>query len=327
MSAKLLLNLLEFIVGKNTGEHEGKGKIVVMRIFDTFVNKFGSLKKQIPRLFKPQVDKSDFGGDVQTTDNIKDCRLLMKSLVFGLKNITWAVNMCSTRQGQQGPPGTNLPPSALVTAEETFIYSRLLKNALRCLLVFSVGPNPAPQDEKEALDHFATMFTMVDSRIFQEVFNFHMPFLFERMLENQTMLTIPQHFLAHNLVSRIFADILLNFLMDRMKQLAGPDKTASVVLLRLFKLVFGSVTLFSDNEPVLQPHLATIVTMSLKYAGEVKDSMNYFVLLRALFRSIGGKFDALYKEFLPLLPGTYDFPSTSTSSSPYPSSHQCLPFL
>jgi len=41
----------------------------------------------------------------------------------------------------------------------------------------------------------------------------------------------------------------------------------------------------------------------MKYAAEVKDSMNYFVLLRALFRSIGGKFDTLYKEFLPLLPG------------------------
>jgi hypothetical protein len=42
------------------------------------------------------------------------------------------------------------------------------------------------------------------------------------------------------------------------------------VLLRLFKLVFGSVTLFAENEPVLQPHLALIITSSIKYAGEVK---------------------------------------------------------
>ena len=42
----------------------------------------------------------------------------------------------------------------------------------------------------------------------------------------------------------------------------------------------------------------------MKYATEVKDGMNYFVLLRALFRSIGGgKFDLFFKEFLPLLPG------------------------
>ncbi len=77
------------------------------------------------------------------------------------------------------------------------------------------------------------------------------------------------------------------------------------MLLRLFKLAFGSVTLFAENEPVLQPHLNTIITSAMKHATEVKDSTNYFVLLRALFRSIGGgKFDLFFKEFLPLLPGT-----------------------
>ena len=41
----------------------------------------------------------------------------------------------------------------------------------------------------------------------------------------------------------------------------------------------------------------------MKLAMEVKQPMNYFSLLRALFRSIGGgKFELLYKEFLPLLP-------------------------
>jgi hypothetical protein len=58
---------------------------------------------------------------------------------------------------------------------------------------------------------------MVDAKIFQDVFSMQMPFLFERMLENQTMLLIPHHFLANPGVSRLFADILLNFLIDRMK--------------------------------------------------------------------------------------------------------------
>lgn len=57
----------------------------------------------------------------------------------------------------------------------------------------------------------------MDARIFQDVFSAQMPFLFERMLENQALLTIPQHLLANPGVSRIFADILLNFLIDRMK--------------------------------------------------------------------------------------------------------------
>lgn len=44
-----------------------------------------------------------------------------------------------------------------------------------------------------------------------------MPYLFERTLENQAMLAIPQHFLANPVTSKAFAEILLNFLMDRMK--------------------------------------------------------------------------------------------------------------
>lgn len=115
------------------------------------------------------------------------------------------------------------------------------------------------------------------------------------------------------------------------RNLSGPDKTAATVLLRLFKLVFSAIPLFPENESVLQPHLATIITSAMKYhsnffffkyifvsfhlvsnisfmfskhASEVKESLNYFALLRSLFRSIGGgKFDLFMKEFLPLLPG------------------------
>jgi len=191
-----------------------------------------------------------------------------------------------------------------MSVEEGLIFTCLLRNGIKCFTIYSAGPNPAPQEEKELLDHFAAVFTMVDPKVFQDVFSLQMPFLFDNMLENQGMLTIPQHFLANPGVSRIFADILLNFLIDRMRNLASGDKTVAAVLVRLFKLVFGSVTLFAENEPVLQPHLATIITTSMKHATEVKDSINYFVLLRALFRSIGGgKFDLSFKEFLPLLPG------------------------
>ena len=42
---------------------------------------------------------------------------------------------------------------------------------------------------------------------------------------------------------------------------------------------------------------------SMELALNAKDPYNYFLLLRALFRSIGGgSHDLLYQEFLPLLP-------------------------
>lgn len=64
-----------------------------------------------------------------------------------------------------------------------------------------------------------------------------------------------------------------------------------------------AVTVYAENESVLRPYLNTIVAQGMKFAREVKNPVNYFSLLRALFRSIGGgKFELLYKEFLPTLP-------------------------
>lgn len=63
------------------------------------------------------------------------------------------------------------------------------------------------------------------------------------------------------------------------------------------------MALFPDNEVVLRPYLNSIVSTGMKLAQRVQRPLNYFTLLRALFRSIGGgKFELLYKEFLPLLP-------------------------
>ena len=63
------------------------------------------------------------------------------------------------------------------------------------------------------------------------------------------------------------------------------------------------VHMFVDGFFVCQPHLHTIVNRSMELARTAKEPFNYFLLLRALFRSIGGgSHDLLYQEFLPLLP-------------------------
>lgn len=108
----------------------------------------------------------------------------------------------------------------------------------------------------------------------------------------------------------------------------GSNVELSNLYLKLFKLVFGSVSLFAaENEQMLkvnlivfpihlcsvlfnacvsmfpQPHLHKIVNSSMELAQSAKEPYNYFLLLRALFRSIGGgSHDLLYQEFLPLLP-------------------------
>ncbi|KAG1077969.1 hypothetical protein G6F42_024503 [Rhizopus arrhizus] len=71
----------------------------------------------------------------------------------------------------------------------------------------------------------------------------------------------------------------------------------------LFRLAFVAVNLFRDaNEGILQPYLANLVMSCFKLAAKAKEPANYFLLLRALFKSIGGgRFELLYKEVSPLL--------------------------
>lgn len=94
-----------------------------------------------------------------------------------------------------------------------------------------------------------------------------------------------QHILSYSSVSPFFGSSLLEHLLRALPALGGADRNVSSVLLRLFKLVFGSVSLFADqNESVLQPCLADIIHRSLELAPTAADPINYFMLLRALFR-------------------------------------------
>ena len=324
-SIKLLLNLIEGIIHRN--DAEGKGRVLLVRIMDTIVNKFVTLKDRIPKLlttYKAHTERSaaaraQAANSADANDGglkeINDCKVLIRTLILGLKTVVWSASNLRTAQPvpNQAAPGaaqTTPAPQQQVrkglTKEECLLISRLLKGALKCFPIYSAVPSSTPSEEKDMLDLFAQVFTVLEVRNFQDIISVRMQTLFDHMAENQAMLTIPQHFLANANISKHFAEILLNFLVERMELLGkiswDRDAKMASVLLRLFKIVFASVTLFPDNEPVLQPHLAKIVTNSLKYATEMRDALNYLHLLRALFKSIAtGKFELLYKEFTPLL--------------------------
>jgi transformation/transcription domain-associated protein len=80
----------------------------------------------------------------------------------------------------------------------------------------------------------------------------------------------------------------------------------AVQTIRFFKMAFQAVTMFPEhNEGILVPYLGRLVMDSFPLAAKSPEPTNYFLLLRGLFRSIGGaggRFELLYKEVLPLLP-------------------------
>ena len=260
----------------------------------------------------------------RSTNPVEDNKFLFKNLMNGLKNMFYQLKVCNPEKQVVDP--ANAPPnwqevSYGYKSEEVEVITKLFREGARVFRYYSLEPPPethysspveflanhymvqSGKDEKDLLETFATVFHCIDPATFHEVFHSQIPLLYEMMFEHTALLHIPQFFLASEATSPSFAGMLLQFLMDRIEDVGTKDIKKSSILLRMFKLSFMAVTLFSQqNEQVLLPHVTKIVTKSIQLSTTADEPMNYFYLLRSLFRSIGGgRFELLYKEILPLL--------------------------
>lgn len=257
-------------------------------------------------------------------DPVADNKFLFKNLMSGLKNTFYQLKACN---GGSPIAPENAPPhwvevSYGFSAEEVQVIIKLFREGAYVFRYYEIE-KPATEsqysspvefmanhymvssskEEKDLLETFATVFHCIDPATFHEVFHEEIPKLYEMVFEHTALLHVPQFFLASEATSPSFAGMLLRFLMDRIDQVGTTDVKKSSILLRLFKLAFMAVTLFSNqNEQVLLPHVVNIVTKSIELSTTAEEPLNYFLLLRSLFRSIGGgKFEHLYKQILPLL--------------------------
>ena len=252
--------------------------------------------------------------NVSQNYSVSDCKALVKTLVSSVKTITWG---CTNFKQPHDQP---VPLDKVFHAKEVLIYVRFVKWAMQALDVYTINvPNQsvnissartgsAPttgrtKEEKEVLEHFAGVFTLLSPVTFKEIFSTTIDYVVDRIHINPALQGVANTFLANEHTSPVFATILVEYLLKHMEEMGTPVERSGLYL-KLFKLVFGSVSLFAaPNEQMLKPHLHQIVNKSMELAMSAKEPYNYFLLLRALFRSIGGgKHDLLYQEFLPLLP-------------------------
>lgn len=258
------------------------------------------------------------------TDPVADNKFLFKNLMNGLKNTFYQLRTCnSTLQvDPKNAPQHWQEVSFGFSAEEVKVIIKLFREGAYVFRYYEIEKPTAEaqyaspveymanfymvsssKEEKDLLETFATVFYCIDPATFHEVFQQEIPHLYEMIFDHTALLHIPQFFLASEATSPSFCGMLLKFLMERIDDVGSADVKRSSILLRLFKLAFMAVTLFANqNEQVLLPHVVDIVTKSIDLSTQAEEPMNYFLLLRSLFRSIGGgKFEHLYKQILPLL--------------------------
>ncbi|KAJ1496047.1 hypothetical protein T484DRAFT_1760329, partial [Baffinella frigidus] len=198
-----------------------------------------------------------------------------------------------------------------------------------------------------AWEFFRGIFTVLDERTFRDVFTLNLQVLFDHLLRKDTCIVVPQHFLfnhsnvmvlfdhllrkdtciavpqhflSNQSVTKPFTDILLQFLVQRIRDLSSSDKHEGQVILNLFKTIFIGISTYPDNEHVLKQHVRQIVIACLKHAMQEKRATryyllsclkhamqekratSYYLLLKTFFRSVSDrKFEHLQKEFIALL--------------------------
>ncbi|KAJ2064803.1 transcription-associated protein 1 [Coemansia sp. S146] len=159
------------------------------------------------------------------------------------------------------------------------------------------------REGKEQIEHFANLFVNLDPAVFHELFTSQFDYAFHAMIDHCAAISSVQVFVAFDATSPAFISIMLRYMCDRLELLGSDDEALTGTMLHLFKIAFLALAFFPEaNEPVLQPYIQPIINSALTISKSAKKPENYFLLLRALFRSIGGgRYESLYKEVFPVL--------------------------
>ncbi|MCP9261857.1 Transformation/transcription domain-associated protein [Dirofilaria immitis] len=260
-----------------------------------------------------------------------ECRNMIRVLVQACKHAVHALK------------DTHATNHAISADHEAKIIEQLFRYGLRCLDIYVICPmsnqvsstqqrfsnGVRTKEEKEVLELFGSIFTLLNPSIFKEIISKRIDYFIERLASNYGLQIICSSLLVNALTSANFGDILIRFLMKKLPDLAECSER-SFLWLKLFKIVFSSVgsqpSGCAENERMLRPYLHDLVLQSMKLALRAREPINYFLLLRALFRDFpnyfnsvdgdrgyleflnyfssigGGSYDLLYQTFLPLLP-------------------------
>ena len=241
---------------------------------------------------------------VETMKEVNDCKHLLKTIVLGMKTLVWSIsNYNRPNNPTPGQPAPVPPPAPRgpkgLTLEEVRMTSRLLTCGLSCLrLYFDAG------DGEDILEAFGGVFTVMEHRNFLDLVNKQFPRMFAAMVETPPLCKIAAWLLNNAPLSIHMTDVIMTYLMNnKLHLLTQPDHEDTVLILRLFHLIFSALSKYNDIELVIRPHTAALVEACLKGLLHATDPQAIIRLMRYIFRSFThSKIESLYREFLPLLP-------------------------
>jgi len=190
---------------------------------------------------------------------------------------------------------------------EGVLIFRMFKASIRCLAVFEADSSRVPESSDSGTEPLFHVLMEINLYVFQEVWTHNIAFFYDIAKDRPALMELCRHIMSANSApSPTLLAIVMKFLMERLATLGNSEEMEAVATIRLFRIAFNAVASHPQtNEQILAPHLGKLLMDCFPLAAKATIPKNYFLLLRSLFRSIGGgggRFEHLYKEVVPLLP-------------------------
>ncbi|PCH41022.1 hypothetical protein WOLCODRAFT_151061 [Wolfiporia cocos MD-104 SS10] len=314
MSAKMTYNLIEAILTKDT--NQGASRTLKL-ILDASVDKLESVatvqdqvSNKVARMKKGEDDPIDdffieksrpIAGASYAVDKMEEVppelRGTIRTIMHGLRFILATLKKCDAPV----PDGT--------------IISRLFESSVRCMAVF----DDQPREANDAMESLGAALIEANLHVFQEVWTQKIEFFAECAEKRPALMQLAHLLIGREGSSATLVAIVLRHFINKLPQLGECTDQAAAVALRMFKMVFNAVGVYpAANEPILASHLGKLIMDCFPLAAKATKPINYYHLLRLLFRAIGsggGRFELLYKEVLPLLPEMLEYLSRQLHAS------------
>ena len=189
------------------------------------------------------------------------------------------------------------------------VISRMFEGCIRVITVL-VLDSEQQRESSEVVEALGNALLEVNLHVFQEIWTQKIDFFFAQAERHLSLLMLLQFLFNKETTSPTLVAIALRYLISHLPELGDIEEKKAGVIIRTFKLTFNGVGTFSStNEPILAAQIGKLIMDCFPLAAKATKPTNYFLLLRLLFRAIGGgggKYELLYKEVLPLLPEMLD---------------------
>eukprot|EP01029_Cantina_marsupialis_P010647 TRINITY_DN241_c0_g1_i4.p1 TRINITY_DN241_c0_g1~~TRINITY_DN241_c0_g1_i4.p1 ORF type:complete len:4473 (-),score=800.75 TRINITY_DN241_c0_g1_i4:399-13817(-) len=150
---------------------------------------------------------------------------IIRIIFEGMKSLLWCLQRIDepTKNPPQSKNSKESSKKRTLTEDELELVSDFFKYGLLCTSVYTDADPQTFNEQCDALQFFADVFTVLEPRHFHDVLSSHVDLLYDAILRDQLMLHFAQHFLGADQTSTPTCLVLLDLLMEKLPLLGRGD--------------------------------------------------------------------------------------------------------